>query len=72
MSTTLAIFGYRHIHRFSHVAAVLSGVVFTGLFVMLGIGGVLFPLTGLSLLVMIALDLIWQWSTNRRRPDLAV
>ncbi len=33
MSTTLAIFGYRHIHRFSHVAAVLSGVVFTGLFV---------------------------------------
>ncbi|MDN2764735.1 hypothetical protein PAJ03_09285, partial [Campylobacter jejuni] len=30
--------------------------VFVGLFVMLGIGGVLFPLTGLSLLVMIALD----------------
>ncbi|UUZ60331.1 purine-cytosine permease family protein [Nocardioides sp. B-3] len=25
MSTTLAIFGYRHIHRFSHFAAVLSG-----------------------------------------------
>ena len=46
--------------------------VFVGLFVMLGIGGVLFPLTGLSLLVMIALDLIWQWSTNRRRPDLVV
>lgn len=33
MSTALAIFGYRHIHRFSHVAAVLSGVVFTGLFI---------------------------------------
>ncbi|KQY62461.1 MULTISPECIES: purine-cytosine permease family protein [unclassified Nocardioides] len=33
MSTTLAIFGYRHIHRFAHVAAVLSGVVFLGLFV---------------------------------------
>lgn len=33
MSTTLAIFGYRHIHRFSHLAAVLSAVVFTGLFV---------------------------------------
>ncbi len=34
--------------------------VFIGLFVILAIGGVLFPLTGLSLLVMIALDLIWQ------------
>lgn len=33
MSTVLAIFGYRHIHRFSHFAAVLSGVVFLGLFV---------------------------------------
>lgn len=33
MSTTLAIYGYRHIHKFSHVAAVLSGVVFLGLFV---------------------------------------
>ncbi|WP_257955419.1 purine-cytosine permease family protein [Nocardioides sp. B-3] len=33
MSTVLAIFGYRHIHRFSHLAAVLSGVVFTGLFI---------------------------------------
>ncbi|EON24317.1 permease for cytosine/purines, uracil, thiamine [Nocardioides sp. CF8] len=32
MSTTLAIFGYRHIHRFSHFAAVLSGLVFLGLF----------------------------------------
>jgi NCS1 family nucleobase:cation symporter-1 len=35
MSTALAIFGYRHIHRFSRVAAVLSGVVFTGLFIKL-------------------------------------
>lgn len=34
--------------------------VFVGLFLILGIGGALFPLTGLSLLVMIALDLIWQ------------
>lgn len=41
--------------------------VFIGLFVILGIGGALFPLTGLSLLAMIVLDLIWQWSTNRRR-----
>jgi NCS1 family nucleobase:cation symporter-1 len=35
LSTVLAIFGYRHIHRFSHVAAVLSAVVFVGLFVRL-------------------------------------
>ena len=35
MSTVLAIFGYRHIHRFAHLAAVLSGVVFTGLFIKL-------------------------------------
>ena len=34
--------------------------VFVGLFVILGIGGAPFPLTGLSLLVMIGLDLIWQ------------
>ncbi len=33
---------------------------FTGLFVILGIGGLIFPLTGLSLLVMLALDLAWQ------------
>jgi NCS1 family nucleobase:cation symporter-1 len=33
MSTVLAIYGYRHIHRFSHFAAVLSGVVFLGLFI---------------------------------------
>lgn len=33
MSTALAIFGYRHIHRFSHLAAVLSAVVFVGLFI---------------------------------------
>ena len=33
MSTVLAIYGYRHIHRFSHFAAVLSGVVFVGLFI---------------------------------------
>ncbi|NHF73343.1 PepSY-associated TM helix domain-containing protein [Paracoccus xiamenensis] len=34
--------------------------VFIGLFALLAIGGVLFPLTGLSLVVMIGLDLIWQ------------
>lgn len=45
----------------------LDRKVFIGLFVMLGIGGALFPLTRLSLLVMIASDLIWQWSTNGRR-----
>ena len=33
MSTVLAVYGYRYIHRFSHFAAVLSGVVFLGLFV---------------------------------------
>lgn len=33
MSTVLAIYGYRHIHRFSHFAAILSGVVFLGLFI---------------------------------------
>lgn len=33
LSTVLAIYGYRHIHRFSHLAAVLSGVVFLGLFI---------------------------------------
>ncbi len=33
MSTTLAIVGYRHIHRFSHFAAVLSAVVFAILLV---------------------------------------
>lgn len=33
MSTTLAVLGYRYIHRFSHLAAVLSGLVFVGLLV---------------------------------------
>lgn len=33
LSTALAIFGYDYIHRYSHVAAVLSAVVFAGLFV---------------------------------------
>lgn len=33
MSTVLAIYGYRYIHRFSHFAAILSGVVFLGLFI---------------------------------------
>lgn len=33
MSTALAIFGYRHIHRFARLAAVLSAVVFVGLFI---------------------------------------
>ena len=44
MSTALAIFGYRHIHRFSHIAAALSAVVFLGLFIRIltdpGIGDV--------------------------------
>ena len=43
--------------------------VFVGLFVLLGLGGLLFPLTGLSMLVMIALDLIWQWI--RPAPETA-
>lgn len=33
MSTTLAIIGYRYIHKFSHIAAVLSAVVFVVLLV---------------------------------------
>jgi NCS1 family nucleobase:cation symporter-1 len=33
MSTVLAIFGYRHIHWFSHVAAVLSAIVFIALLI---------------------------------------
>ncbi|WP_112310442.1 PepSY-associated TM helix domain-containing protein [Pseudogemmobacter bohemicus] len=33
---------------------------FVGLFLILGVGGLIFPLTGLSLLVMLALDLIAQ------------
>ncbi len=41
--------------------------VFVGLFVLLAIGGLLFPLTGLSLLVMIGLDLIWQWISGGRQ-----
>ena len=44
---------------------------FIGLFVILGIGGVLFPLTGLSLLVMLALDLAWQRLRVRRRARAA-
>lgn len=46
--------------------------VFLGVFILLGIGGVLFPLTGLTLLVMIVLDLIWQRSRGGRRPAAAV
>ena len=42
--------------------------VFAGLFVLLGIGGVLFPLTGLSMVVMIALDLIGQRVAALARP----
>ena len=40
--------------------------MFLGLFALLAIGGVLFPLTGLSLLVMIGLDLGWQWVRGRQ------
>lgn len=42
--------------------------VFIGLFLLLGIGGLLFPLTGLSLVVMIGLDLLWQRIAARRPP----
>ena len=45
--------------------------VFIGLFVILAVGGVLFPLTGLSLLAMIGLDLIWQFVTRNRTPMTA-
>lgn len=41
--------------------------VFYGLFAILGIGGVIFPLTGASLVVMVLLDWIWQ----KTRPALA-
>lgn len=39
--------------------------VFIGLFAILAVGGALFPLTGLALLVMIVLDLIWQAVSRR-------
>lgn len=39
--------------------------VFIGLFVLLGIGGALFPLTGAVLTAMIVLDLIWQRLSRR-------
>lgn len=42
--------------------------IFIGLLVILGIGGALFPLTGLPLLVMITLDLIGQWIAKGRQP----
>ncbi len=42
--------------------------VFIGLFVLLGIGGALFPLTGLSLLGMIGLDLAAQRLRGRTHP----
>lgn len=42
--------------------------VFIGLFILLGIGGILFPLTGISLAVLIALDLAWQWISTTARP----
>lgn len=46
--------------------------VFVGLFILLGIGGVIFPLTGISLVVMIALDLAWQWASTMLRPAHSV
>ncbi|MDO5612407.1 MAG: PepSY domain-containing protein [Paracoccus sp. (in: a-proteobacteria)] len=45
--------------------------VFTGLFILLGIGGALFPLTGLTLLAMIGLDLLAQRFLRRQRPGAA-
>ncbi|GAA4135027.1 PepSY-associated TM helix domain-containing protein [Aminobacter aganoensis] len=41
--------------------------VFAGLFLILGIGGLLFPLTGLALLSLILIDLSWQGLSQRRR-----
>lgn len=41
--------------------------VFIGLFIILGIGGLLFPLTGLALLLMVAIDLAWQRVLQRPR-----
>ena len=40
--------------------------VFLGLFLFLGIGGLVFPLTGISLVAMILLDLGWQRISGRR------
>lgn len=66
MSVTLAIFGYRHIHRFAHVAAVLSAVVFIGLFIRIlldpGAGAVLSD-TGFAMapfVLGISLSASWQ------------
>lgn len=33
LSTVLAIYGYRHIHRYSRLATILTGITFTALFV---------------------------------------
>lgn len=41
--------------------------VFLGLFVILGVGGLLFPMTGLALLLMILADLGWQMATRGQR-----
>lgn len=66
MSTTLAIFGYRHIHWFSHIAAVLSAVVFLGLFIRIltdpEIGGVLAAgaFAGAPFILGISLAASWQ------------
>ena len=43
--------------------------VFIGLFVILGIGGILFPLTGLSLIIMVALDMLWQRFRSESRTS---
>lgn len=42
--------------------------VLVGLFLLLGIGGALFPLTGATLLALILLDLAWQQIARRRQP----
>ena len=66
LSTVLAIFGYRHIHRFAHVAAVLSCVVFLGLFVRImtepGIGEQLTAgaFAGAPFILGISLAASWQ------------
>lgn len=66
MSTVLAIFGYRWIHRVSHLAAVLSGVVFVILLIVIvssPVGGTLFQSGDFALapfVLGISLSASWQ------------
>ena len=66
MSATLAIIGYRYIHKFSHIAAVLSAVVFVILLVRIIADGNIGPVVetnafdGAAFVLGISLSASWQ------------